>query len=57
MDRTIKDYLIKFVRKYSLQIIDKNIDKKFINEFDIKKASEASINAMKTKNLTDKKKC
>lgn len=56
MDRTIKDYLIKFVRKYSLQIIDKNIDKKFINEFDIKKASEASINAMKTKNLTDKQK-
>ena len=52
MDRTIKDYLIKFVRKYSLQIIDK----KFINEFDIKKASEASINAMKTKNLTDKQK-
>ena len=31
MDRNIKDYLIKFVRKYSLQIIDKNIDKKFIN--------------------------
>lgn len=56
MDRNIKDYLIKFVRKYSLQIIDKNIDKKFINEFDIKKASEASINAMKTKNLTDKQK-
>ena len=56
MDRTIKDYLIKFVRKYSLQIIDKNIDKKFINEFDIKKASEASINAMKTKDLTDKQK-
>ena len=56
MDRTIKDYLIKFVRKYSLQIIDKNIDRKFINEFDIKKASEASINAMKTKNLTDKQK-
>ena len=56
MDRTIKDYLIKFVRKYSLQIIDKNIDKKFINEFDIKKASEASINAMKTKKLTDKQK-
>ena len=56
MDRTIKDYLIKFVRKYSLQIIDKNIDKKFINEFDIKKAIEASINAMKTKNLTDKQK-
>jgi len=56
VDRTIKDYLIKFVRKYSLQIIDKNIDKKFINEFDIKKASEASINAMKTKNLTDKQK-
>ena len=56
MDRTIKDYLIKFVRKYSLQIIDKNIDKKFINEFDIKKASEASINAMKTKDLSDKQK-
>ena len=56
MDRTIKDYLIKFVRKYSLQIIDKNIDKKFINEFDIKKASEASINAMKTKDLSDKHK-
>ena len=56
MDRTIKDYLIKFVRKYSLQIIDKNIDKKFINEFDIKKAIEASINSMKTKNLTDKQK-
>lgn len=56
MDRNIKDYLIKFVRKYSLQIIDKNIDKKFINEFDIKKASEASINAMKTKDLTDKQK-
>ena len=56
MDRIIKDYLIKFVRKYSLQIIDKNIDKKFINEFDIKKASEASINAMKTKDLTDKQK-
>lgn len=56
MDRTIKDYLIKFVRKYSLQIIDKNIDKKFINEFDIKKASEASINAMRTKDLTDKQK-
>lgn len=54
MDRNIKDYLIKFVRKYSLQIIDKNIDKKFINEFDIKKASEASINAMKTKDLSDK---
>ena len=56
MDRNIKDYLIKFVRKYSLQIIDKNIDKKFINEFDIKKASEASINAMKTKDLSDKQK-
>lgn len=56
MDRVIKDYLIKFVRKYSLQIIDKNIDKKFINEFDIKKASEASINAMKTKDLSDKQK-
>ena len=56
MDRIIKDYLIKFVRKYSLQIIDKNIDKKFINEFDIKKASEASINAMKTKDLSDKQK-
>lgn len=56
MDRTIKDYLIKFVRKYSLQIIDKNIDKKFINEFDIKKASEASINAMKTKDLSEKQK-
>lgn len=56
MDRTIKDYLIKFVRKYSLQIIDKNIDKKFINEFDIKKASESSINAMKTKDLSDKQK-
>ena len=56
MDRNIKDYLIKFVRKYSLQIIDKNIDKKFINEFDIKKASEASINAMKTKYLSDKQK-
>ena len=56
MDRTIKDYLIKFVRKYSLQIIDKNIDKKFINEFDIKKASEASINAMKTKDLSNKQK-
>lgn len=56
MDRTIKDYLIKFVRKYSLQIIDKNIDKKFINEFDIKKASEASINAMRTKDLSDKQK-
>ena len=56
MDRTIKDYLIKFVRKYSLQIIDKNIDKKFINDFDIKKASEASINAMKTKDLSDKQK-
>ena len=56
MDRNIKDYLIKFVRKYSLQIIDKNIDKKFINEFDIKKASEASINAMKTKDLRDKQK-
>ena len=56
MDKTIKDYLIKFVRKYSLQIIDKNIDKKFINEFDIKKASEASINAMKTKDLSDKQK-
>lgn len=56
MDRNIKDYLIKFVRKYSLQIIDKNIDKKFINEFDIKKASEASINAMKTKALSDKQK-
>lgn len=56
MDRTIKDYLIKFVRKYSLQIIDKNIDKNFINEFDIKKASEASINAMKTKDLSDKQK-
>lgn len=56
MDRTIKDYLIKFVRKYSLQIIDKNIDKKFINKFDIKKASEASINAMKTKDLSDKQK-
>ena len=56
MDRNIKDYLIKFVRKYSLQIINKNIDKKFINEFDIKKASEASINAMKTKDLSDKQK-
>lgn len=56
MDRNIKDYLIKFVRKYSLQIIDKNIDKKFINEFDIKKASEASINAMKTKDLSNKQK-
>lgn len=56
MDRNIKDYLIKFVRKYSLQIIDKNIDKKFINEFDIKKASEASINAMRTKDLSDKQK-
>ena len=56
MDRNIKDYLIKFVRKYSLQIIDKNIDKKFINEFDIKKASESSINAMKTKDLSDKQK-
>lgn len=56
MDRNIKDYLIKFVRKYSLQIIDKNIDKKFINEFDIKKASEASINAMKTKDLSYKQK-
>ena len=56
MDRNIKDYLIKFVRKYSLQIIDKNIDKKFINEFDIKKASEASINAMKTKDLSEKQK-
>ena len=56
MDRNIKDYLIKFVRRYSLQIIDKNIDKKFINEFDIKKASEASINAMRTKDLSDKQK-
>ena len=46
MDRIIKDYLIQFVRKHSLKIIDNNIDKTFINNFDTQKASEAFINAI-----------
>lgn len=52
MDRIIKDYLIQYVRKHSLKIIDNNIDKTFINNFDTQKASEAFINAILKKDLT-----